>query len=111
MTWTLEQLDQIPEVYRDFLIVLKPVLDSKAPGIVLRINGIPFGMIYHALSNKHGYDVEQVRQVAQNLRRAGWIDEDQLGFFTPTATGEDLIRALSGTGSAVGQRVPPLPAF
>ncbi len=111
MTWTLEQLEQIPEVYRDFLIVLKPILDSKAPGVVLRINGIPFGMIYNALSNKHGYDVEQVRQVAQNLRRAGWIDEDKLGFFTPTAQGEDLIRTLSGTGGAVGQRVPPLPVF
>lgn len=111
MTWTVEQLEQIPELYRDFLIVLKPVLDSKSPGKVLRINGIPFGMIYNALSTKHGLDVEQVRQAAQNLRQAEWIDEDKLGFFTPTAKGEDLIRALSASESQVVQRVPPMPTL
>jgi hypothetical protein len=111
MTWTVEQLEQIPEVYRDFMIVLKPVLDSKAPGRLLRINGIHFGMVYEALSNKYGYDVEQVREVAHNLRRDGWIEEDNLEFFTPTAKGEDLIRALSGSGNGGGKTVPPLPAF
>ncbi len=111
MTWTPEQLEQIPEVYRDFMIVLKPILDSKAPERVLRINGVHFGMVYEALSNKYGYDVEQVREVARNLRRDGWIEEDNLGFFTPTAKGEDLIRALGGSENGVGKAVPPLPAF
>ncbi|HTU93807.1 MAG TPA: hypothetical protein VMF69_27250 [Gemmataceae bacterium] len=111
MTWTPEQLEQIPEVYRDFMVVLKPVLDSKAPGRVLRINGIPFGMVYEALSNRYDYDIEQVRQLAHNLCREGWIEEDNLGFFTPTAKGEDLIRALSGSEDGVRKTVPPLPAF
>ena len=111
MTWTVERLEQIPEVYRDFMLVLKPVVDSKVPGVVLRINGIHFGTIYETLSSRHGYDMEQVRQLAHNLRAAGWINEDNLGFFTPTATGETVIRALGGAGSAVKLRVPPLPAF
>jgi hypothetical protein len=111
MTWTSDQLKQIPEVYRDFMIVLKPILDSKAPGRILQITGIPFGMIYQALSNKHGYDSQQVRQLAHNLRVRGWIAEDDLGFFTPTAEGEDLIRALSGSENEVRKTVPPLPSF
>ncbi|MHB1425462.1 MAG: hypothetical protein ACYC3I_20025 [Gemmataceae bacterium] len=111
MTWTAEQLARIPEVYRDFMIVLKPVLDSKAPGRVLRINGIHFGMVYEALSNKHGFDIDQVRELACNLHRDGWIDVDNLEFFTPTARGEELIRALSGSENGVGKTVPPLPTF
>lgn len=111
MTWTSEQLGQIPEVYRDFMIALKPILDSKAPGRVLQIHGVHFGMVYEALSNKYGYDLEQVRELAHNLRRDGWIEEDHLGFFTPTAKGEDLIRALSGSENGEEKSVPPLPAF
>jgi hypothetical protein len=111
MTWTPEQLQQIPEVYRDFMIILKPVLDSKMPGRILRINAIHFSEVYEALSNRYGYDVEQACQVAHNLRRDGWIEEDNLGFFTPTAKGEDLIRALSGSENGVGKTVPPLPAL
>lgn len=111
MKWASEQLEQIPEVYRDFMIVLKPVLDSKAPGRVLQIHGVHFGMVYETLSTKYGYDLEQVHEVAHNLRRDGWIEEDNLGFFTPTAKGEDLIRALSGSENGVGKTVPPLPAL
>jgi hypothetical protein len=111
MTWTPEQLEQIPEVYRDFMTVLKPVLDSKAPGRVLKINGIHFGMLYEALSSRYDYDMEQVRQLAHNLRRDGWIEEDKLGFFTPTAKGEDLIRAISGSENGMRKTVPPLPSF
>lgn len=106
-----DKLEEIPEVYRDFLTVLKPVLDSKAPGVILRITAIPFGMIYNALSNKYAYDIEQVRRLAQNLRAQGFIEEDSLGFFTPTAKGEDLIQALNGMGGAVEKRVPPLPSI
>lgn len=111
MTWTPEQLEQIPQVYRDFMTVLKPVLDSKAPERVLKINGIHFNMIYEALSNWYDYDMEQVRQLAHNLRRDGWIEEDKLGFFKPTAKGEDLIRALSNSENGPRKTVPPLPAF
>jgi hypothetical protein len=35
MSWTAERLEQIPEVCRDFMLVLKPVLDSRAPDVVL----------------------------------------------------------------------------
>jgi hypothetical protein len=41
MSWTKAQIEQIPEVYRDFMLALKPVIDSRKCGAVLKITGIP----------------------------------------------------------------------
>ena len=110
MTWTPERLGQIPEVYRDFMTVLRPILETRDPRAVLKIEGIPFGTIYSALTTRYDYDADQVRELADNLKRGGYIEEDQFGFFTPTSKGEDLIRAVTG-GEVLTQQVPPLPAF
>jgi hypothetical protein len=111
MNWTQEMLDRVPEVYRDFMLTLKPIVDSRQPNVVLRINGIHIGQVYGALSAEHDYKFDQVRELARNLRREGWIEEDSLGFFTPTAKGEQFILALTETAETNGHRVPPLPSF
>jgi len=109
MTWTPQQLEEIPEVYRDFMVVLKPVVDSRAPGVLLKITGIPFRMFVNVLSSRHDYDAEQVWQVAQRLKQQGLVDVDRWGFYTPTGKGEALIQALAGSGEAAPRPVPPLP--
>jgi len=109
MTWTPEKLDTIPEVYRDFMMTLKPVLDSRDPRVVLRFTGIPFGQIYNGLTTRHDYEVEQVRELARNLEQAGFVQEDRLGFFTPTEAGEELIKAMAAEEEAGRARVPPFP--
>jgi hypothetical protein len=111
MTWTLEKLEQIPEVYRDFMWTLKPVLDSRDPNEILKTEGVSFGRIFGQLSDRYDYEVEQVRQVAQNLRQRGLVAVDRLGIYTPTPEGERLILALGEAGEEVGHRVPPLPEF
>jgi hypothetical protein len=109
MVWTNEKIRQLPEVYRDFMLILKPVIDSRKPGTVLRITGIPFGMLVDYLTAKHEYDTAKVRRLADNLRRDEYIVEDTLGFFQPTGKGESLILALSGSES--DDEVPPLPSL
>jgi hypothetical protein len=109
MTWTLEKLETIPEVYRDFMMVLKPVIDSRDPGELLKITGIPFRMFIDALSYEHDYDSEQVWEVAQRLKQQGLVDVDRLGVYTPTNKGEALIQALAANGETTSRRVPPLP--
>jgi hypothetical protein len=111
MTWTQEMLDRVPAVYRDFMLTLKPVVDSRQPDVVLRINGIHIGQVYGALSAEHDYNLEQVRELARNLCREGWIEGDDLGFFTPAAKGEQFILAVTETAKANGHGVPPLPNF
>jgi hypothetical protein len=109
MTWTLEKLETIPEVYRDFMMILKPVVDSRAKDIVMKFTGIPFGMVYDKFAARHGYGTEQIRQVAKALQLRGLIHEDEWSVFTPTEEGEQFIRALAGTRRPVRERVPPLP--
>jgi hypothetical protein len=111
MVWTNEKIQQLPEIYRDFMFILKPVIDSKRPGAVLRITGIPFGRIVGALTSKYDYDAAQVRQLADNLRQADYIMEDTLGFFQPTGKGETLIVAMANPDDANDQQVPPLPSL
>ncbi|MEO6811783.1 MAG: hypothetical protein ABI353_21965 [Isosphaeraceae bacterium] len=95
MTPTREQIEQIPEVYREFLLVLKPIPDSR--GAVLEINGIPLGKVFNALAPKYGYTPSHVRALAVELQKNGLINPvDALGFVTPTPKGEDLIAAIAG---------------
>jgi hypothetical protein len=111
MVWTKDKLAQLPEPYRDFLRILKPVIDSRKPETILRITGIPFGMLYGRLADKYDYSPQQVRELADNLLRAGYVQEDKLGFFTPTVEGEQLVLALVGAGDLGNGGVPPLPIF
>ena len=109
MVWTNEKIRQLPEVYRDFMLILKPVIDSRKPGTMLRITGIPFGMFVDYLTAKHEYNAERVRRLADNLRRDDYVVEDKFGFFQPTGKGEGLILALAGSEST--DEVPPLPTL
>src|SRR5437879_416849 len=104
---TREQIDRLPNVYRDFMRVLRPVVTTRNSDSVLRITGIPFGMIYEAISTDYGYNLDQVRELAANLRRRGLVQEDKFGFFVPTGIGEELIRTLNEEDST--NIVPPLP--
>src|SRR4051794_18467259 len=105
MTWTAEQIEQIPEVYRDFMLVLKAIPDSRHS--VLKISGIPLGRIYSALQMKYDYDFDRFRAIADTLRAQGFVEVDSLGFFKPTGEGEALIRAIAGMPAGI----PPFPRF
>jgi hypothetical protein len=109
MVWTKEKLEQIPEVYRDFMMILKPVVDSQKPGTILRITGIPFNMIYGKLADRYSYNPDQVLQLAKNLNQQEYIIQDELGFYQPTGKGEQLIQALAGEKEISGDPVPALP--
>jgi hypothetical protein len=106
MTWTREQLEQIPEVYRHFMLALKPVIDSRDK--VLQITAVPFGDVWEVLSWRHEYGREQIRQIADRLKEKGWVEETPWHSFFPTPVGEELIHAFSSTPELV-QYVPPLP--
>lgn len=107
MPWTREQIEQIPEVYRDFMVTLWPIIRSRQD--VLRINGIPLGRVLTALSTRYDYNPEQIRKIADNLEAGGWVAEDKFGFFTPTAKGETLIKQLMNDQEVSAVEVPPLP--
>jgi hypothetical protein len=109
MSWTKEQIGTIPEVYRDFMLSLKPVIDTRQS--VLRFEAVHIGSVYDALLARHEYTPQQCRQVADNLKEAGLVREDDHGFLTPTEKGETLIRALSANGETHPSEVPPLPAL
>jgi hypothetical protein len=95
MTWTPEQIEQIPEPYRDFMLVLKAIPDSRQA--VTQISGIPLGKVFNALAPKYEYAPRHIRALADQLGRAGLIEEDRLGFVWPTNKGEALIEAIAGT--------------
>ena len=109
MTWTTEQIEQIPEVYRDFMLVLKAIPDSRRA--VVQISGIPLGKVFNALAPKYGYAPEHTRALADRLRKAGLIEEDRLGFLWPTGKGEALIEAIAATPEPEWEpiEIPELP--
>jgi len=106
---TPDQIQQIPDVYRDYLRVMKVVPDSRSQ--VLQIGGIPAHQVYNALGQKYAYSPEQVRALTQNLKSANLIEEDNLGFLKPTAKGENLIEDIFGTTKPQMTPVPSLPDF
>ncbi len=94
MEFTKEDVSQIPEPHRDFLQALWPIIDSRRTRAVLRISGIPFSRLYGMLLERHGYEPSQARLVADDLKKAGLVEEDLHGFFTPTGRGEALLLAI-----------------
>jgi hypothetical protein len=104
-TWTQQELDQIPRVYRDFLLALRPVLDFEDGP--LKITGIPRGRIQSLLTMKgHHFEFDAL---ASELEAADLVRHDRLGFYVPTAKGASLIRALFGPTEPA--EAPPLPPF
>lgn len=112
MVWTHEKMLQIPEEYRDFMLILKEVVDSKRPETILRVTGVHFSQLASLLTSRYEYNTKDVRDLADELVKANLVSEDRLGFFQPTPEGEALIAALSGNGVHTAEkRVPPFPRF
>jgi hypothetical protein len=107
MTWTREQLEEIPEIYRDFMLTLKPILDTRDK--VLKINAVHIGETVGRLGMWYQYDDDQYREVLKELEREGLLTIDRHGFMVPTQKGEQLIRALSACEPPLRDLVPPLP--
>jgi hypothetical protein len=105
--WTKEQIAQIPDVYRDFLLRLKPVLDSRQAPV--QIQAIPFSRIVGELGSRYAYSLGGFEKVEHVLEAEGYVTKDGLGFVRPTAKGEDLIQALAGVGDSAAEEVPPFP--
>ena len=109
MPLTNEQFQAIDPVYRDFMLALKPIIDSRSQPFQIR--GMPASKIYDASARKYGFDPHQFYEIAENLRTQGLIERDEFEFYYPTSRGEALIQELyrhlvggeSGSGS-----VPPL---
>jgi hypothetical protein len=109
MTWSNEQLEQIPEVYKDFMLALKPMIDSRDQA--LHISGIPVGLVYSALARKYSeYDASQVKELLRNLRHQDFVDQDKFGFIVLRPKGEALIATLTQADQRKAKSVPPLPA-
>lgn len=106
--FTKDYVSKIPEPHRDFLLSLWPIIDSRRTGAVLRISGIPFSRLYGMLLQHHGYEPFEARQVADDLKLAGLVEEDKHQFFTPTGRGEALLLAMQGVPGESG-RVPVFP--
>lgn len=110
MSWSQEKLEKVPEVYRDFMQVLRAVPDSR--GSALQITGIPLGKVFNALAPKYGYTPAHVRELAERLKKARLIEEDpKFGFVWPTPEGEEMIRAIAGSEEPAAVAVPELPEF
>jgi hypothetical protein len=107
MNITSEQVEQIPEIYRDFMLILKSIPDSRQS--VVPINGLLLGNIFTSLRPRHHYEPSQIRAIADNLKKAGFVEEDGNGFFKPTSRGETLIEAISETLEPVSETVPDFP--
>jgi hypothetical protein len=107
MTWTREQLEEIPEIYRDFMLTLKPILDTRDR--VLKIHAVNLGETIGRLRMEYDYDSEQLLEVAQTLEREGFLTSDVRRFMVPTEKGERLIRALSACRQPLRDLIPPLP--
>ena len=107
MTWTAEQIEKIPEVYRDFMLVLKPIPDSRDRA--LKFKRIALSKIFNALRLKYQYEPEQIGALADNLKRAGLVDLDGLGFVWPTEKGESLIEAIVAWQEPEPLTIPQLP--
>jgi len=106
VTWTKEQIEKIPEVYLDFMMALKPIIDTRRS--VVAVSAVPLGSVYNSLLTRYPYSPQEVRQIADNLKKAELIREDSLTFLTPTVKGEALINELAGSEDSPNG-VPPFP--
>ncbi len=108
MEFTKDYVSKIPEPHRDFLLSLWPIIDSKLKKSVFRISGFPFSRLYGVLRERHGYEPFEAVRVADDLKAAGLIEEDQDGFIKPTQQGEALLLVIQGVTRGSG-RVPAFP--
>lgn len=96
-------LEKLHPVYQDFLLMLRPLVDSARDPF--EVTGIPLNQIAPVLRMR-GHDYE-FRSIGDRLESGGLVKRDEFGFYQPTARGAELIRALSGPSPDPG--IPPLP--
>jgi len=108
MTWTKSKLARIPEVYRDFMQTLGPIIDSRDR--VIKTSAVHLGSIFTALSRVYPYSPEDVREIATRLEQRGLILIDEMGFVRLTDDGESLVDAVRGR-QTVAHAIPDLPEF
>ena len=105
MSLTKEKIESLHPVYKDFMMALKPIMDSRAQPFQIR--GFPTGQVYDASARKYGFDPHQFHEIAENLRREGLIERDRFGYYYPTGLGEHFIHVLTAD-QPDPSRVPPL---
>lgn len=104
-SWTPDQIDRIPSVYKDFMLALREVVDSESRPI--KVSGIPIGRIESALrALGHPYDATAV---AEKLEEKQLVSHNDFGFYQPTSLGKKLIQGIVGT--RVPESIPPFPDF
>jgi hypothetical protein len=109
MAWTAEKVRQVPEIYRDFMTTLNPVVESRRGERVLKFYGFTLATIGELLLQKHDVDTDQVQELVENLQEKNLVAVDEHGFVAPTSEGEAFILALNE--AMEGETVPPFPDF
>lgn len=108
MNVTPDYVNKLPDVYRDFMLVLARVPESRNDTV--RVAGLPLGVIFDALRFAgHPFEPKQVREMGDMLKKANWIEEDEFGFYKPTGPGEQLIDVIKGTLPST--EIPALPSL
>ena len=108
MTWTAEKVRQIPQMYCDALLALKPIIDTR--NAIVRIRAVPLRQIFNAVAFKHNLTLSQVKNLARNLAKEQLIRaEDDPDFYVLTEEGEDLVRAIAGEPVPEVEEIPPFP--
>ncbi len=115
MVWDAEKVGQIPEVYRDFLLVLRT--NPKWRNIGTPGSGTSLGRLFNALAPKYGYAREHIHAVAEELKMTSppLIEGDESGFVSPTRDGLALIDAIAAIPEPEEEEeavvVPEFPKF
>jgi hypothetical protein len=105
MALTDQNIKDLHPVYKDFMTALKPIIDSRTRPFQIR--GLPASQIYDASARKYGFSPEQFYEIAENLRKQGYIEVDKFGLIYPTGSGEALIGQLL-PDDRLPSSVPPL---
>lgn len=114
MNLTPETLAKLPVEYRDFLLVLREIPETR--GNVLQVTALHIGDVYSRLLRRYAFSPRpapfqpaKVRALADKLKERGLIEEDDYNFLKPTPIGEGLIEALVGLEPPPQVTVPDLP--
>lgn len=115
MPWppTSEQFEKIPQVYRDFMLVLSAQNEMMKGGrrespANVTMNRIALGKVFNALRFRYQYEPQQIVALAENLQSAGYISFVSETDVAPTPRGEELADAILLDREA-RLTVPPLP--
>ena len=107
-----EYVEKLPQVYRDIMLVLKAIPDTRKSAV--KITGMPLSHIVSRIKlsgQSYSYNTEDIEEMLRQLAVNQFVSQDKLGFYIPTASGEELIKTIYGKREPVQNRVPELPAI